>query len=104
MTENLVPDPKPLPAVEPRPWARRLAAGAAAVALSLGGAAVLGAAAVRLQTETVAVADRGPDGSASGAGGRIEQGSRGAGPGAAAPRFEAATVVVVRIRADRDVV
>jgi hypothetical protein len=45
-----------------RPWARRLATVAAAVALSLGGGTVIGAAGVRLETDTVAVAGLAPGG------------------------------------------
>jgi hypothetical protein len=45
-----------------RLWARRLATAAAAVVLSLGGGAVVGAAAVRLETDTVAVAGLAPSG------------------------------------------
>ncbi|GIJ72369.1 hypothetical protein [Virgisporangium ochraceum] len=107
MTENRYPEADPnrdrsrplwpeRPAVPPmaagppmgagRPWARRLATVAAAVVLSLGGGAVLGAAAVRWETDTVAVAGVAPDGSVPEA-------------ASAGSRFDAATVVV-RVRGD----
>ena len=95
-----------------RPWARRLATAAAAVVLSLGGGAVVGAAALRLETDTVAVAGLAPSGrsgaSSSGTASGMASGAAGW-PGAAAAVgvvarsgvsgvAGAAAVTVVRLR------
>ena len=76
-----------------RLWARRLATAAAAVVLSLGGGAVVGAAAVRLETDTVAVAGLAPSGR-SGAAAAVGVVARSGAAGVAG----AASVTVVRLR------
>jgi hypothetical protein len=76
-----------------RLWARRLATAAATVVLSLGGGAVVGAAAVRLETDTVAVAGLAPSGR-SGAAATVGVAARSGAAGAAG----AASVTVVRLR------